>query len=215
MSKNCPSLSQVTKNKSKLLEQAMEKTEERLKAENKSLQEYYFNKIGDLENEKQHIIDESKRKLKEAKEEYEATIEELKKKYENEVQTMDQHYRDMVKSIRESKMLEFAMVQENSTYVDTLKNAYKTLENANDGLEGIRDMLGNKIDDVYSVRQAQLEAREKKLEQMEQFLTKTRETTEVEKKDLLELVKSLEIKLASLEQVGLDIFLKVCFYISL
>uniref|UniRef100_A0A336MK66 CSON002333 protein n=1 Tax=Culicoides sonorensis TaxID=179676 RepID=A0A336MK66_CULSO len=186
----------------KLLEESLQKTEERLRAENKSLQEYYFHKIDDIENEKQHLVEESNAKLKAAKDEYEENIKEIKKKYENDLETMENNYKDMIQNIRQSKLLEFSVLQENGNYLETLRNASKLLENANEGLGTLKIDLHEKIENVYHERESQLRMREMKVEKMENLMLKDKEKSDEERSQLLELVKSLEIKLNSLEQTS-------------
>ncbi|XP_063709114.1 cingulin-like protein 1 [Culicoides brevitarsis] len=186
----------------KLLEESLQKTETRLRAENKSLQDYYFAKIDDIEAEKQHLLDESKAKINSAKEEYERNIKEIRKKYEDDLQTMEQNYKDMIQNIRQSKLLEFSVVQENGNYLETLRNASKVLENANEGLGTLKIDLHEKIEKVCYEKESELKMREHKVEQAEKIMQKERENAEKERTRLLELVASLEIKLGSLEQTA-------------
>lgn len=188
----------------KLIEESLQKTETRLRAENKSLQEYYFAKIDDIESEKHHMLEESKTKLRTAKDDYEQNIKDIKKKYDDDLEAMERNYRDMIQNIRQSKLLEFSVIQENGNYLDTLRNAFKVLENANEGLGTLKVDLHEKIEKVYHEKESQVRVREMKVEQMEKLMEKERERAEEERKRLLELVQSLEIKLGTLEQTAIE-----------
>lgn len=188
----------------KLLEESLQKTETRLRAENKSLQDYYFAKIDDIESEKHHLLEESKTKLKTCKEEYEQNIKDIKKKYDDDLEAMEHNYRDMIQNIRQSKLLEFSVIQENGNYLDTLRNAFKVLENANEGLGTLKVDLHEKIEKVYHEKDSQMRVRETKMEQMEKLMEKEKKRSEVERTKLLELVQSLEMKLGSLEQTSVE-----------
>lgn len=121
----------------------------------------------------------------------------------------------------QSKLLEFSVVQENSTYLQTLQSASAYLENAGGNIEAIRDDLYKKLEIAHSERERRINVEEKKiegnirkesagtscnkflslsLEQKKQF-EKLRDNTEAERVQLLELVKTLETKLNSISQV--------------
>lgn len=120
----------------------------------------------------------------------------------------------------QSKLLEFSVVQENSTYLQTLQSASAYLENAGGNIEALRHDLYNKLENAHSERERRLNVEEKKvegkihkknrlieaylssffLEQKKQF-EKLKENTEAERVQLLELVKTLETKLNCISQV--------------
>lgn len=70
----------------------------------------------------------------------------------------------MIENIRQSKLLEFSVVQENGSYLATLKNASSYLENASDNLQALRTDMEDKIERLHKEREIQLEVREKRLE---------------------------------------------------
>lgn len=65
---------------------------------------------------------------------------------------------------RNSKNLEFSLVQENSSYLQTLKSATGYLETANEDLQTIRNDFEEKIEKIHREREIQLAAREKRCE---------------------------------------------------
>lgn len=102
---------------------------------------------------------------------------------------------------RQSKLMEFALVQDNSSYLDALKSASGYLETASDDLQTIRVDLETKLERAHKDREIQLEIREKKMNDQQKHFEKLRDATETERVTLLELVKTLEIKLNSVTQV--------------
>lgn len=114
---------------------------------------------------------------------------------------------------RQSKMMEFALVQDNSSYLDALKSASGYLETASEDLQTIRADLETKLERAHKDREIQLEIREKKISDQQKHFEKLRDATEMERVALLELVKTLEIKLNSVTQVyvlSIDIFEYIC-----
>lgn len=73
-------------------------------------------------------------------------------------------YRTIPKTCRNSKNLEFSLVQENSSYLQTLKSASGYLETASEDLQTIRVDFEAKIERIHHDREIQLAAREKRIE---------------------------------------------------
>ena len=67
-------------------------------------------------------------------------------------------------SFRQSKLLEFSVVQENSSYLQTLRSASSVLETAGEDFQTIRMDFQEKIDNIHQNREIQLSAREKRIE---------------------------------------------------
>lgn len=65
---------------------------------------------------------------------------------------------------RESKLLEFSVVQENSSYLQTLRSASNYMESASENMQSVRDELRNRIESIHQEREVQLVVREKNLE---------------------------------------------------
>lgn len=68
------------------------------------------------------------------------------------------------KCFSESKLLEFGVVQENSTYLQTLQSASAYLENAGGSIEAIRDDLYKKLENAHNERERRLSVEETKIE---------------------------------------------------
>lgn len=98
--------------------------------------------------------------------------------------------------------MEFSVVQENSSYLQTLKSASTYLETASEDLQTIRIDFQNKIEKMHQEREIQLAAREKRLEEQQSYFDQLKTNTESERLRLLDLVQTLETKLTSVTQVG-------------
>lgn len=66
----------------------------------------------------------------------------------------------------------------------------------------MRDHLNDRLNTVNAEKEIQLEVREKRLTDQQQQLDRARDATDEERKRLLELVKSLEIKLSAVSQTS-------------
>lgn len=142
----------------------MASLESRLRAENQSLQEHYEKKASmlsaDLEETTRKYVEE-KRQLTES---HQMTIQYQRKMHTTELDHLRDEHQTMVQKIRESKLLEFAVVQENGSYLATLKNASDYLENASESFEGLRDDMRDKVERLHQERELKLNAQEKRLE---------------------------------------------------
>lgn len=64
----------------------------------------------------------------------------------------------------QSKLLEFSVVQENSTYLQTLQSAAVYLENAGGNIGAMRDDLYKKLESAHSERERRINVEEGKIE---------------------------------------------------
>ncbi|XP_055371996.1 putative leucine-rich repeat-containing protein DDB_G0290503 [Condylostylus longicornis] len=187
-----------------LLEDNLEIVEKRLQTEIISLQEFYSKKLNDIEVEKQKLVNEYEEKLRNLKENYEKNIADLKLDYENSIENLKSDHKSTIEAIRESKLMEFAVVQDNTSYLQILRNASTNLENVSGNLQNLRDEMYNKIDLEYKEREDKLMQKEKKLNDLERRLKITEESSDKEKSRLIELVTTLEIQLQKLSQDSAD-----------
>lgn len=147
-----------------MLEENLANLESRFRDENKFLEEYYVKKLTTLETE---LIDISKKyvdEMRQLNENHDKILDKLRTSHENEIELTRIEHRTMIQNIRESKLLEFSIVQENGSYLATLKNASNYLENATGDLQALRIDMEDKIDRVHKEREIQLDVREKRLE---------------------------------------------------
>ncbi|EAT41597.1 AAEL006760-PA, partial [Aedes aegypti] len=165
------------------LDESLKIMESRMKLENQNLEEFYKGKLEKLESEKQQLI-------------------KLKANYEESLENLKGEHKEMINNIRESKMLEFSVLQENQSYMTMLKNASQYLENASGDLQQLRDTLHDQIEFTQKEKDIQLKAREKQLDDQQRIMERTKEATEAEKARLLSLVEMLEGKLTELTKTA-------------
>lgn len=147
-----------------LLESNLERLEQRLHAENKSIEEYYTKKLLVLETDKADIVRKFDEQTTDMVANHEKQLTKLRASHETEIDHMKNDQRMVIENIRQSKLLEFSAIQENGSYLATLRNASSYLETASDNLQTLRTNIDSNIERVNAEREAQLEAREKRVE---------------------------------------------------
>ncbi|XP_055631374.1 fas-binding factor 1 [Toxorhynchites rutilus septentrionalis] len=184
------------------LEESLKIMETRMKLENKNLEDFYKDKLQSLEAEKQRLLDEHAKQTQEMEESHRKTIEKLRISYEESVRSLKAEHVEMINNIRESKMLEFSVLQDNQSYMSMLKNASNYLESASGDIQQLRDTLQEQIEFSQKEKEIQLKAREKQLEDQQRILERTKVAAETEKVRLLNLVEMLEGKLTDLSKTS-------------
>ncbi|XP_052870814.1 fas-binding factor 1-like, partial [Anopheles cruzii] len=184
------------------LEESLKIMEARLKDDNRKLEEFYQRKIDATEEAHCKLAQDNAEKIREMEENHRAAVEKAKQAYEDNLEQLRQDHREVIGSIRESKMLEFSVVQENQSYLQTLKNASSYLENASGDLQQLRDTLQEQIEYCQKEKDLQLKAREKQLEDQQRLLERTRAAASEEKDRLLNLVEALESKVTEMTKVS-------------
>ncbi|XP_058832517.1 fas-binding factor 1 [Topomyia yanbarensis] len=195
-------LEQSYKKQMGFLDESLKIMEARLKMENKNLEDFYRHKLQGLEEEKQQLIAEHTKQVHEMESSHRSTIEKLKLHYEESLESIKSEHREMINNIRESKMLEFSVLQDNQSYLATLKNAANYLENASGDLQQLRDTLQDQLEFTQKEKEIQLKEREKRLDDQQRLLERTKESAETEKMRLLNLVEMLEGKLTDLSKIS-------------
>uniref|UniRef100_A0A182NDM3 Fas-binding factor 1 C-terminal domain-containing protein n=1 Tax=Anopheles dirus TaxID=7168 RepID=A0A182NDM3_9DIPT len=190
------------KKQTNFLEDSLRIMEARLKHDNKQLEEFYKAKLSFAEQEKEKLIAEHETKVQSLEEHHRKVIEQLKQGYEESLDQLRQDHRDMIATIRESKMLEFSVLQENQSYLQTLKSASNYLETASGDLQQLRDTLQDQIEFTQKEKELQLRAREKQLEDQQKLLERTREAAAEENVRLLNLVEMLEGKVTDMTKTS-------------
>ncbi|KXJ83964.1 hypothetical protein RP20_CCG024917 [Aedes albopictus] len=184
------------------LDESLKIMESRMKTENKNLEEFYKGKLDKLEDEKQQLITEHNEKVQTMEEVHRKMVEKMKLNYEESLENLKSEHKEMINNIRESKMLEFSVLQDNQSYMSMLKSASQYLENASGDLQQLRDTLHEQIEFTQREKDIQLKAREKQLEDQQRIMERTKEATEAEKTRLLNLVEMLEGKLTELTKTA-------------
>ncbi|XP_018791053.1 PREDICTED: trichohyalin isoform X2 [Bactrocera latifrons] len=178
--------------------------EMRLRAEVEELSKYYIQKVSTLESEKQKLKSEYETDYGNFKQDQEDELRKLKKSHEDDIEMLREEHRRMLENVRQAKMLEFAAVQENGSYMEMLKAASSNLENLSGGLQGLRDDVQSRLELLHKEKEKKLEARERRLEDAERRLKMNEESADEEKKRLMTLVSSLEQQLKKLSKESAD-----------
>ncbi|XP_053686100.1 fas-binding factor 1 [Sabethes cyaneus] len=180
------------------LEESLKIMETRMKVENKNLEDYYKAKLQGLEAEKEQLLAEHAKQVQQMEVNHRSAIEKIKSNYEENLENMKSEHREMITNIRESKMMEFSLLQDNHSYVNMLKSASNYLETASGDLQQLKDTLQDRLEFTQKEKEIQLKSREKQLDDQQRLLERTKEAAETEKVRLLNLVEMLELKLADL-----------------
>ncbi|KAM7354862.1 fas-binding factor 1 twitchy [Cochliomyia hominivorax] len=183
-----------------VLEQHLENVEKRFKSELEDLQTYFQSKLETLEQEKFALRKNYEEELSNIKQDHEDEIRKLRKNQEDDMEMVKEEHRRMLDNIRQAKMLEFAAVQENGSYLDHLKQASTNLKDLTGGLSELKENMQNKIEILQLEREKALEQREKKLEDSERRLKLNEESNELEKQRLMDLVSTLELQMSKLSK---------------
>lgn len=217
-------IEQSYKKRISMLEDSLQSLENRYKDEIKNMKDFFQRKITSSDLEKQHIISNFENQLKAFENDRQSTIAKLKINYETDLESLKRHYEDMVENIRKSKLIEFAVAQESTSYIDVLRQASNNLESASGDISSLHEILQEKMMVQEKEKELQLANREKKIEgiflknylfnfqhylkhsnlDQQRLLERTRDASELERNKLLELIQTLELKLNSIEIVNLN-----------
>lgn len=173
------------------VEENLNKLETRLRQENTNLEEFYGKKMDELIGDKVHCVQEHDELVRRMIDERASLRDQLKTQHAQEIGQIRSDHMEMIEHMRyvasvieyiqnvlpifyykisKSKNLEFALVQENSSYLETLKSASGYLETASEDLQNIRVDFEAKIERIHQEREIQLLAREKRCEGIQQKL---------------------------------------------
>lgn len=146
-----------------MLQEYIGNLELRLSDENGSLRDFYLKKVTLLELQLNEANERYSKDMNNLRQEQDDLLLKLRKTHEIEIETMRSEHHTMIQNIRESKLLEFAVVQENGSYLSTLKSASSQLENASENIQTLRLEMEEKVDRLHREREIQLEIKEKRL----------------------------------------------------
>lgn len=138
--------------------------EQRLHAEAKSIEDFYTKKLETLEAENIEILRRCEEQLTESEANYKKQLAKLHESYAAETEQMKNDHITAIENIRQSKLVEFAAVQENGSYLSTLRSASSQLESANENLSSLRVNINTNIERINVERETQLEIRERRIE---------------------------------------------------
>ncbi|XP_058462971.1 trichohyalin [Malaya genurostris] len=195
-------LEQSYKKQLGFLDESLRIMEARLKLENKNMEDFYKQKLQNLEDEKQQLISGYEKQFQDMESNHRSYVDKLRSSYDESLENLKSEHRAMINNIRESKMLEFSVLQDDRSYLTTLKNAANFLENASGDIQQLRDTLQDQLEFTQKEREIQLQTRVKQLDSQQRLLERTKEAAEAEKLRLLNLVEMLEEKLTDLSKTS-------------
>ncbi|KAL7026423.1 hypothetical protein ACKWTF_013907 [Chironomus riparius] len=195
-------IEQSYKKRIALMEENLESMERRYKSEIEALETFHSHKIKSISDERENVISNFQSKIKMMEESHQNFIDKLKQSYESDLEMLKRHYEEMMQNIRKSKFMEFAIMEESSSYADMIKRASSHLETASGDIQSLHDVLQEKLGTLERDRDIMLNSREKRLVEQQKLLERTREASEAERQKLLDLVQTLEFKLNAIEQVN-------------
>lgn len=159
-------IEQSYKKRIALMEENLESMERRYKSEIEALETFHSHKIKSISDERENVISNFQSKIKMMEESHQNFIDKLKQSYESDLEMLKRHYEEMMQNIRKSKFMEFAIMEESSSYADMMKRASSHLQNASGDIQSLHDVLQEKLSTLERDRDIILNSREKRLEGM-------------------------------------------------
>ncbi|XP_045462068.1 inner centromere protein A [Harmonia axyridis] len=171
-----------------------------------------------LKSELEAVISRNEVNLNTLKENYEKEMQAMKKKFEdvekqhveefklirdNHLRVMDEMKYEqniLIENLKESKRLESSVIKESGDFGRMLDANIHLLQNNSQILQNVSGQVETQYSVINSAREEAFKAKEKEIEMMRTTLEKCRESAETERTHLLGLVRSLETKIAELNQ---------------
>lgn len=157
-------IEQSYKKRLALMEENLESMERRYRNEISSMEMFHVDKIKSINDERENVISNFKTKIKMMEESHQNFIDKLKSSYESDLEMLKRHYEEMMQNIRKSKFMEFAIMEESSSYADMMKRASSHLQNASGDIQTLHDVIQDKLTILERDKEIHLDAREKRLE---------------------------------------------------
>lgn len=171
-----------------------------MKTEIHEQQTHFQSKIENLEQEKLMLKKTYEEDFANLKQDHEDELRKVRKSQEEDLELLKEEHRRMLDNIRQAKMLEFATIQENGSYLDYLQQASTNLKNLTGGLNELKENMQNKIEVMQLERENKLKQRELHVEDCERRLKITEEANEQEKQRLMDLVSTLELQMGKMSK---------------
>lgn len=152
------------KNQITRLEDQLMAMEKRSHYELENLDIIYKKKIDKLTIENMELLETKHKIMKDNEKDREDLIEKLRTKHEKDMHIVQKDHELMISKIKDSKLMEFTLVSENYSYLQTLKTATNNLQNASGDLQTLKDILHENSYSMQTEKDVLLQAREKNLE---------------------------------------------------
>ncbi|CAH0546499.1 unnamed protein product [Brassicogethes aeneus] len=185
-----------------LLEQSLEKLEERLMEDMKSLTESYEDKLRKLKefHEEENIIFEER--YKKLQENHETDLVKIKENHSRIIDDIKNDHATQLEVLKQMKNYEGDLYKNSNIYSQKLDQSIGSLNDNSQTLLNLQQNMHEKFSVLTVARENSLQAKEKEINLMRESLEKCRESAELERSQLLGLVKSLEMKIAEQHNVG-------------
>lgn len=145
------------------MEENLQNLEQRFRDEIALIESHHNEKLKLLLDEMDNQQRKSNEQITKLIDDYEKQLEKSRTTYETELDILKNDQRAMIENIRQTKLLEFAVVHESGSYLGTLKNASSNLETATENLQAMRTNIDSNIERIHAEREIQLNAKEKRL----------------------------------------------------
>lgn len=146
-----------------LYEESLAQMEQRLQSGTKHIEDYHLNRYQLLKTD----MNEQKQKFQEQIEkistDYEEKIANDRLSYTKALETMKNDQITAIETIRQTKLLEYATVQDGSSVLHSLKSASDFLTEATGNLQSMRTNMETNIERLHTEKELQLNAREQRL----------------------------------------------------
>lgn len=162
-----------------------------------SLRKFNNLKVDQLELERENLMKKHEEQIDNLKQEHKDYIYQLKNSHKEEIDFLREKHTKVIASIKESSLVEFSILQDNSSYLSTLRQASGVLENLGEDFQALKNELLDKSNAIQLEREIKLSQREKLVEDAEKRLKLNEESTELERDRLMKLIASLETQLSS------------------
>ncbi|KAF5287870.1 hypothetical protein FQA39_LY15646 [Lamprigera yunnana] len=189
-------LNESYKKQINLLENSMETVEQRLKSEFANLSEQFNKTIESLKNEHGLEVNKHKQKLEEVSSMHEKEIKQMRENHGRVIEEIRYEYSTLIENFKKIKQNETSMVENANDYTKKLDCNLEMLDVNSKILNEIRSKVQQDYGVLNVAREESLKAKEEEIRMMQLTLEKSREATDIERAQLMALVRSLEFKLA-------------------
>ncbi|KAI4471527.1 fas-binding factor 1 [Holotrichia oblita] len=182
------------------LEQTMESIENRLKSEIDYLHTSYLDKFEQLKQNHEEEVQKYKQKIEEMAVLQSNEIKSLRENHDKIIEEIKYEYNTLIENIKQTKQSETQLFQNSAEYSHKLDTNLQLLDTNSKLLIGVREKVNADYSILSVAREESLRAKEEEIKLMKESLEKVRASAEVERSQLLALVRALETKLTEQTQ---------------
>ncbi|KAK4876733.1 hypothetical protein RN001_009239 [Aquatica leii] len=195
-------LNESYKKQINILENSMETVENRLKLEFANLSEQFSKTIEALKTEHDAEVNKYKTKLHETSQTHENEIKQIRDNHNRIIDEIKHEYSTMIENLKQIKRNETAIMDNADVYTKKLDNNLEMLDVNSKVLNEIRGKVQQDYGVLNLVREESLKTKEEEIRMMRVTLQKAREQADLERAQLMSLVRNLELKIVEQSQNG-------------